>query len=131
MASLANDKTVFHSAYFLSRRKTFWKASLDQAHFTKFPTSVEKVSLSKKSCTYSIFSVDSKNYLPVSILIMVFKIIEKRANTGLSMNILCAGNKSVMQRDLFKNSAGDLLPTLRFLSGLYNLHHFVILFSLM
>ena len=46
------------------------------------------------------------------------------ASSGLSMNILCACDKSPVQRVFFKNSAGDLLPALGFLGGLYN---FVIL----
>ena len=40
--------------------------------------------------------------------------------TGLSMNILHAGNKLFMQRGFFKNSAGRLFPTLSFLGGLHN-----------
>ena len=36
-----------------------------------------------------------------------------------------------MQRDFFKNSAGDLLPAIRFLDGLYNFCNFVIIFSSM
>ena len=46
------------------------------------------------------------------------------------MNILCTGDKSLVQRGFFKNRAGNLLPALRFLGRLYNLHHFVIVFSL-
>ena len=41
-------------------------------------------------------------------------------NTGLSMNILRAGDKSSAQRGFFKNCVGDLLPALRFLGGLCN-----------
>ena len=52
-------------------------------------------------------------------------------STGLSMNILHTGYKSPVQRCFFTNSAGDLLSTLRFLGGLYNLCDFVITFSLM
>ena len=48
---------------------------------------------------------------------------------GLSMNILCAGDKSPMQRGFFKNNAGDLLPALRFLGGLYNFCNYVIIIS--
>ena len=51
--------------------------------------------------------------------------------SGVSMNILRAGNKSPVQRGLFRNSAGDLLPTLDFLGGLYNFCNLVIKFSLM
>ena len=51
--------------------------------------------------------------------------------TGLLTNILCAGNKSPLQRGFFTNSAGDLLPTIAFLGGLYNFLNFVIIFSLM
>ena len=50
---------------------------------------------------------------------------------GLSMNILRASNKLLVQRGFFTNSAGDLLPTLGFLGGLYNFCNFVIIFSLM
>ena len=42
------------------------------------------------------------------------------------MNILCAGDKSPVQRDFSKNGAGDLLPALRFLGGVYNFCNFVI-----
>ena len=51
--------------------------------------------------------------------------------TGFSMSILCVGNISLMQRGFFKNSTCDLLPSLRFLDGLYNFCDFVIVFSLM
>ena len=51
--------------------------------------------------------------------------------TGLSMNILHAGDKSPVQERFFKNSTGDLLPALRFLGGLYNFCNFVIILSLM
>ena len=47
---------------------------------------------------------------------------------SLTMNILCTGDKSAVQRDFFKNNAGDLLPALKFLGGL---HNFVIIFYLM
>ena len=50
---------------------------------------------------------------------------------GLSMNILHAGDKSPMQECFFKNSAGDLLPALRFLGGLYKFCNFVIVLPLM
>ena len=52
-------------------------------------------------------------------------------STALSMNILNADDKSLVQRDFFTNSAGDLLPALGFLGGLYNFKNFVIIFSLM
>ena len=52
-------------------------------------------------------------------------------NVGHSMNILCAGDKSPVQRGFFKNGAGDLLPAARFLGGLYNFYHFIIIFSLL
>ena len=42
------------------------------------------------------------------------------------MNVLCAGDKSPVQRDFSKNGAGDLLPALRFLGGVYNFCNFVI-----
>ena len=51
--------------------------------------------------------------------------------TGLSMNILHAGNRSSVQRGFFKNGAGNLLLALRFLDRLYNSGNFVIIFSLM
>ena len=47
------------------------------------------------------------------------------------MNILCAGDKSPVQRGFSKNDAGDLLPALRFLGGLYNFCNFVVIFSLL
>ena len=47
------------------------------------------------------------------------------------MNILRVGDKSPIQRGIFKNSAGNLLLALRFLGRLYNLRHFVIIISLM
>ena len=46
------------------------------------------------------------------------------------MNILCAGDKSPVQRDFFTNSAGDLLPALGFQGGLHNSCNFVIIFCL-
>ena len=52
-------------------------------------------------------------------------------STGLSMNILHVGDKLPMQIGFFHNSMGDLLPTLGFLSGLYNFCNFVIIFSVM
>ena len=51
--------------------------------------------------------------------------------TGLSMNILRAGDKLPAQRGFFKNGAGDLLPTLRFQGGVYNFCNFIIIFSLL
>ena len=50
---------------------------------------------------------------------------------GLSMNILCAGDKSPVQSGFFTNRAGDLLPAPGFLGMLYNFCNFVIMFSLM
>ena len=47
------------------------------------------------------------------------------------MNILCTGDKSLVQRGFFTNSAGNLLPALGFLGGLYNFCNFVIIFCLM
>ena len=41
------------------------------------------------------------------------------------------GNKLPVERGFFKNSAGDLLPALRFLGGLYNFCNFIIIFSLL
>ena len=46
-------------------------------------------------------------------------------NSGLSMNILRAGDKSPVQRGFFKNSAGDLLPAIRFLAGLCNFCNYI------
>ena len=48
--------------------------------------------------------------------------------TGLSMNILLVGDKSPVQRSFFKNSKGNLFPTLKFLGGLYTSCNFVIIF---
>ena len=47
------------------------------------------------------------------------------------MNILHAVNKSPVQRDFLKNSAGNLLPVLSFLSELCNLCKFVSILYLM
>ena len=47
------------------------------------------------------------------------------------MNILRAGDKSPMQKGLFKTGIVDLLPVLRFLGRLYNFLNFIIIFSLM
>ena len=55
----------------------------------------------------------------------------KMGTTGLSMNFFHAGNKSPVQRGFFTNIAGDLLPTLGFLGGLYNFFNFTTIFSLM
>ena len=49
---------------------------------------------------------------------------------GFSMNILCLGNESPVQRGFFTNSTGNLLPTLGFLGRLYNFCNFAITFSL-
>ena len=45
------------------------------------------------------------------------------------MNILCRGDKLPVQRGFFTNSAGNLLPALDFLGGLYNFCN-LIMFSL-
>ena len=50
--------------------------------------------------------------------------------SGLSMNILSVGDKSLVEKGFFSNSAADLLPALGFLGGLYNFCSFII-FSLM
>ena len=42
------------------------------------------------------------------------------------MKILHAGDKLLVQRGLSKNGAGELLPPLRFLGGLYNFCNFAI-----
>ena len=55
----------------------------------------------------------------------------ERSYSGLSMNIWRTGDLSPVQERFFKNRAGDLLRTLRFLGGLYNFHNFVIILSLM
>ena len=47
--------------------------------------------------------------------------------SGLTMNILRVGNKSFVQRGFFRNSAGDLFPTLGFPGGLYIFCNFVTL----
>ena len=47
------------------------------------------------------------------------------------MNILHAGVKLPVQKGVFKNYVGDLLPALTFLGGLYNFCDFAIIFSLM
>ena len=47
------------------------------------------------------------------------------------MNILHTGNKLPVQKGFFKNGAGDLLHTLRFLGRLYHFCNFVIIFSLL
>ena len=52
-------------------------------------------------------------------------------STGLLINITCTGDTSPEQRGFFKNSAGNLLPALRFLGRLYNFCYFLINFSLM
>ena len=44
--------------------------------------------------------------------------------TGLSINILCVGNKSLVQ-GFSKDSAGDILPASRLLGGLYTFCTFV------
>ena len=75
--------------------------------------------------TDSVILVDASN---------AFNSLNRNAalhNTGLSMNILHAGNKSPMQRGFFTNSVGDLLPTLGFLGGLFNFCNFIMTFSLM
>ena len=59
------------------------------------------------------------------------KKLDLRHYSGLSMNILRVGDQSPVQRGFFKNSAGDLLPALRFLGGLYNFCNFAIIFSLL
>ena len=50
--------------------------------------------------------------------------------TGISINILHSGNKSPMQRGFFKIAWVIYCPPVRFLDELYNLHYFVIMFSL-
>ena len=49
--------------------------------------------------------------------------------SGLLMNILHAGGKSPVQRSSFENTVGGLLPTLRFVGGLYNFSNFVTVFN--
>ena len=58
--------------------------------------------------------------LPVSLMYKSF-----------SMNILCAGYKSPIQKRFLKNSVGNLFSALRFHSRLFNFCNFVIIFSLM
>ena len=61
-------------------------------------------------------AITLSNYIPI--------ISEVKVNTGLSMNILRAGDKSPEQR-FFQNSMGDLLPALRFLGGLCNFCNYI------
>ena len=49
-----------------------------------------------------------------------FTFNRKFADICLSMNILHVGDKLPMQRGFFRNSMGNLLPTLGFLGGRYN-----------
>ena len=49
-------------------------------------------------------------------------------SSGLSMNILRAGDKSPVQKGFLTNSAGDVLPVLGSLGGLYNFCNFEIIF---
>ena len=58
-------------------------------------------------------------------------LVKTESDSGLSMNILCAGDKSLLQRGFFTNNVGDLFPTIGFLGGLYNFCNFAIIFSLM
>ena len=58
-------------------------------------------------------------------------VYEVLANFRRFNEYFALGNKSPVQRGLFRNSAGDLLPTLDFLGGLYNFCNLVIKFSLM
>ena len=41
------------------------------------------------------------------------------------MNISRVGDKSLVQRGFSTNSAGDLLPALEFLGGLYNFCNYI------
>ena len=59
------------------------------------------------------------------------KVTQEGPTSGLSMIILHAGDKSPVQQGFFPNSAGDLLPALQVLGGLYNFCNLVIIFSLM
>ena len=45
------------------------------------------------------------------------------------MNILHTGGKSPVQRSSFKNTVGGLLPTLKFVGGLYNFSNFITVFN--
>ena len=67
----------------------------------------------------------------ISNILKHSEISDKVLGPALSMNILCAGDTSPMQKGFFTNSTGDLLPTLGFLGRLYNSCNFVIIFSLM
>ena len=58
-------------------------------------------------------------------------LLMSQSYTGLSVNILRAGDKSPVQERFLKTSVGDLLPALRFLGGFYNFCNFVIILSLM
>ena len=66
----------------------------------------------------------------IFFLLAIFDSNQKVSTSGLSVNILHAGDKSPVQRGFFTNSMSDLLPTLRFLGELYNFCNFVITFSL-
>ena len=50
---------------------------------------------------------------------------KKTVHSGLSLNILHAGDKSPVQRGFFKNSTGDLLSAVRFLSRLCNFCNYI------
>ena len=60
-----------------------------------------------------------------------FFLKDESPTLGLSMNILHVGDKFPVQRGFFTNSAGNLLPPVGFLGGLYDFCNFVIIFSLM
>ena len=83
-----------------------------------------------KSLDRTLVYVDGGLLHMNNILIVLYKQFHF-LDSGRSMNILRVGNKWPMERGFFTNSAGNLLPTLGFLGGLYNFSNFVIIFSLM
>ena len=80
--------------------------------------------LSIISLITAIWILNFSSFMILALLTLSYR------DLGLSMNILHTGNKSPVQRGFFTESAGDLLPTLGFLGGLYNIYSFVIIFYL-
>ena len=97
-----------------------------------FPSVLLVVSPILLSVFLLFFCYQFYDYFFVTTIILPISIVSAVTNTfisvsaGLSMNILCA-----VQEGFFKNSAGNLLPTLKFLDGLYNVCNFVIILSLL
>ena len=102
---IINSKTLLSLHYFLTPQfQTFTKIS------------------------HLLFFKIGRNYVSIIVNIITNKTV---LQLGLSINILCAGDKSPVQRGFFTNSVGDLLPALGFLGGFYNFCNFVNVFSLM